>query len=362
MGEYKKDEKFNLIFSLPNYQTKTITPFINNKFNKLQIQKDLGIVELDFALPSKKAVILEAPLPDLEVKAIALQEKLKDPMGFAQAEIMQQMIRTAKTVLLPAVLALIAKFGIAKAKEILGKKLSEIDFTCPPNIDELNKLIENKNKLTKQLNNLFKTLNNIKVGVEVADKFITVGNIVAQTLSTIILLLPTVPFAPPLSAPLTTKIPKKQGNSIEFKDAIEIIADVLGKMKILSSSLLLILKILIEILQEILNYMALLDMLIQDCAGSDILANQETISNDLLKATQEQLLQGNPIVSNINGFILDVVTVKNSNNTQITRRRAIAKNKAGVILLQGEPSFSSNDQILINELAFYIEQNNLKAD
>ena len=362
MGEYQNGKTFNLIFSLPNYQTKTITPFINNKFNKLQIQKDLGIVELNFALPSKKAVILEAPLPDLEVKAIALQEKLKDPMGFAQAEIMQQMIRTAKTVLLPAVLALIAKFGIAKAKEILGKKLSEIDFTCPPNIDELNKLIENKNKLTKQLNNLFKTLNNIKVGVEVADKFITVGNIVAQTLSTIILLLPTVPFAPPLSAPLTTKIPKKQGDSIEFKDAIEIIADVLGKMKILSSSLLLILKILIEILQEILNYMALLDMLIQDCAGSDILANQETISNDLLKATQEQLLQGNPIVSNVNGFILDVVTVKNSNNTQITRRRAIAKNKAGVILLQGEPSFSSNDQILINELAFYIEQNNLKAD
>ena len=248
-------QNFNLIFSLPNYQTKTITPFINNKFNKLQVQKDLGIVELSFALPSKKAVILETPLPDLEIKAIALKEKMKDPMGFAQAEIMQNMIRTAKTVLLPAILALIAKFGIAKAKEVLGKNLSEIDFTCPPNIDELNKLIEDKNKLTKSLNNLFKTLNGIKVGVEVADKFITVGNIVAQTLSTIILLLPTVPFAPPPAGPLTTKIPKKQGDGIEFKDAIEIVADVLGKMKILSSNLLLILKILIGILQEILNYL-----------------------------------------------------------------------------------------------------------
>ena len=32
-------------------------------------------------------------------------------------------------------------------------------------------------------------------------------------------------------------------------------------------------------------------------------------------------------------------------------------------MLQGEPSFSSNDQILlINELVFYIEQNNLKAE
>ena len=31
-------------------------------------------------------------------------------------------------------------------------------------------------------------------------------------------------------------------------------------------------------------------------------------------------------------------------------------------MLQGEPSFSSNDQILIDELVFYIEQNDLKSD
>jgi hypothetical protein len=31
-------------------------------------------------------------------------------------------------------------------------------------------------------------------------------------------------------------------------------------------------------------------------------------------------------------------------------------------MLKGEPSFSSNDQILIDELIFYIEQNDLKAD
>ena len=31
-------------------------------------------------------------------------------------------------------------------------------------------------------------------------------------------------------------------------------------------------------------------------------------------------------------------------------------------MLQGEPSYSSNDQILIDELVFYIQQNDLKAD
>ena len=44
------------------------------------------------------------------------------------------------------------------------------------------------------------------------------------------------------------------------------------------------------------------------------------------------------------------------------QRRAVARNAQGVIMLQGEPSYSSNDQILIDELVFYIQQNDLKAD
>ena len=40
-----------------------------------------------------------------------------------------------------------------------------------------------------------------------------------------------------------------------------------------------------------------------------------------------------------------------------SRRQALARNAQGVILLRGEPSFSSHDQILIDELIFYIQQN-----
>jgi hypothetical protein len=46
----------------------------------------------------------------------------------------------------------------------------------------------------------------------------------------------------------------------------------------------------------------------------------------------------------------------------LKRRRAIAKNKQNIVMLKGEWSFSSIDQILIDELVFYIQQNNLKAD
>lgn len=357
-GEYQKDNTFKITFSLDGYQEKIITPFSYSQTGISTIKTDLGIIELLSTLPDKKTVIEESSLPDAEVKAVAVKEKLKDPMGFAQSEMLQKLIRTAKTVLLPAVLALIAKFGIAKAKEMLGKKLEDIDFTCPGDLEELKKIIEKKNNLTKILNNIFNSLNTIKTGVEVADKIISISNIVVNVLSGLIVAFPTIPFAPSPTAPLTTKLPSKDGP----KDVIEKIAEILGKMKILSSSVLLVLNILIGILQEILSYLALLDMLLQECANNSLLQNQESISNDLLKATQQQALQGNPVITNVNGFEMAVIPVKGTTNDQIQRRRAIARNQAGIIMLQGEPSFSSNDQILINELIFYIKQNDLKAD
>ena len=46
----------------------------------------------------------------------------------------------------------------------------------------------------------------------------------------------------------------------------------------------------------------------------------------------------------------------------LKRRQAIARNPSGIIMLRGEPSFSSNDQILIDELVYYIQSNNLTVD
>jgi hypothetical protein len=59
---------------------------------------------------------------------------------------------------------------------------------------------------------------------------------------------------------------------------------------------------------------------------------------------------------------MSVITVDGDTNEELKRRKAVARNSQGVIMLQGEPSYSSNDQILIDELVFYIQQNDLKAD
>ena len=84
--------------------------------------------------------------------------------------------------------------------------------------------------------------------------------------------------------------------------------------------------------------------------------NQFAIANQLTDLTNQN---PNP-TSSINGFTMGV----ESENTPspIKRRRAIAKNKQNIIMLTGEWSYSSIDQILIDELVFYIQQKDLKAD
>ena len=79
-----------------------------------------------------------------------------------------------------------------------------------------------------------------------------------------------------------------------------------------------------------------------------------------LALTIQQTTQTSPIISDYNGFKLSVETEPTTNS--LKRRRAIAQNKQNVVMLKGEWSFSSIDQILIDELVFYIQQNNLKAD
>ena len=59
---------------------------------------------------------------------------------------------------------------------------------------------------------------------------------------------------------------------------------------------------------------------------------------------------------------MSVINVDNVTVGGLKRRKAVARNKQGVIMLEGEPSFSSIDQILIDELVFYIQQNDLKAE
>lgn len=344
IGEYIPGELFKINIFAKDFAQKNINPFTLSK--KFKNQGALGIITLKPSkLDLKEAIDEELPLTIPQIKTLQLS---KMDVEMAKQQAMNNLIKQIKIVLIPQVLTLIAQFGITKASEAIGKKFGDMNATCPANLDELNALIKKKNKLTKALNNIMQFLTTVKVGVQVLDTTITVAQIVVEVLNGIYIPFPVAGFGVPDLSKL-------------IKENIDAIREKLKEYKLISSSTLLVLTILIQILQQILNYLSLMDSLIQGCAIEGQLP-QEQLSKDLLKATQEQSQQKSPVVTNVNGFKMGVISVDNTTVGGLKRRKAIARNQSGVIMLEGEPSFSSNDQILIDELVYYIQTNDLKAD
>jgi len=332
-GDYTSGSLFDINVSATGYGQVTKTPFTQEGI----IKNNIGVIKLQTTQTDlQEAKNKELSLKKAKTKAIKAS---KTDFEMAKQQAMNQVITNIKTVLLPAVLTQLAAFGISKASEALTKQFSDVNVTCPTNLDELNRLIEKKNKLVKALNNIYNFLNGVRVGVAILDGTLTAAEIALP----ILIAASSVP-----GAPGSTSTP------------IEEIKRQLKKYKLISSTTLIVLTILISILQQVLAYLALLDQAIGKCAIEGALP-QEQLTDDLLASTEEQSQQLSPVVTNVNDFEMSVIPVEGDTNEELKRRRAVARNSQGIIMLQGEPSYSSNDQILIDELVFYIQQNDLKA-
>jgi len=108
--------------------------------------------------------------------------------------------------------------------------------------------------------------------------------------------------------------------------------------------------------QSLLKIVALLSIIdkVLDKCGKKV----QPIENDLLTAAQEGT--NSVLESTYKGFIFEIV--EKPFNQKLNQKVAVAKNSQGIILLQSEPSFTDNPQVLINELKLIIDRDNLKAD
>ena len=320
------------------------------------ILKDLGVIKLT---PIKEEIsdqIIENKTLTESQKKI-LEEDL--PKDFISS-MLKKILRSIQDRLIPSILRMVATFGITKFNEEVLNNINNLPKVCPSNVDGLNKIIDTKNKLTKQLNNLYKSINSINkfleippITIDIAEKATLAAKIYVGVQSFI---------------PSTVATPNPVGPVLIAKDLIEKLEDLIEVFKSKLGGGRIQLKLIIEELRKVLLLLNILDALIQSCAeeiektSQEQTIEQEQISKQLLKSTQQQSQQLSPIVTNVNGFKMSVVSIDNVTVGGLKRRQAIAQNKSDVIMLKGEPSFSSNDQILIDELVFYIQQNDLKAD
>tara|TARA_R100001163_G_scaffold16834_1_gene15141 strand:- start:6839 stop:9139 length:2301 start_codon:yes stop_codon:yes gene_type:complete len=344
----KKYKQITAIVSAENYSQSDPIQLIRGDGSFI---KDLGYIKLTPIEEELEEQIIENKTLTETQKSI-LEEGL--PKDFISS-LLKKLFRTIQDRLIPTILKMVVAFGVTKFNEEVLKNISNLPKTCPSSLEKLNKIIDKKNKLTKQLNNLYTSINSINkvleippITIDIAEKATLAAKIYVGVQSFI---------------PSTVTTPNPVGPVLIAKDLIEKFEDLIENSKSKLGGGTIQLKLIIEELRKVLLLLNILDALIQSCAEEigGPTQNQTLISNELLKSTQQQSQQLSPVVTNVNGFEMGVITVDNITIGGLKRRRAVARNKQGVIMLQGEPSFSSNDQILIDELVFYIQQNDLKA-
>jgi len=335
-----------------NYTTGNFPPYKGNGR-----VKDKVVIKLTPIAKTLEEEKINALLPN-PVTTQELTKNKKDAKWY-QNEKLAKVSRELSSTMLPVVLTMAASFGVSKLGEKIEKGKGKIDdilkeVSCPTTPEgEISKatilnIIAKKNKLVKQLNNTLKIIDNTTKALGIAATSIEIMNASYMILKNI-------------PIPTSTGVPGVPGLPINVINTIEDtkikIDKAIASLRGFNLGLLATLVVLRQTLIKIIAYLNALDGMIQFCSPDEA---QEQISAELLALTVQQTEQTSPVVINVNGFSLAIETEPTTN--PLKRRRAIAKNKSNITMLQGEWSFSSIDQILMDELVFYIQVNNLKAD
>ena len=330
-GDWNEESPLILTFSLSGYNNKTKrATTLTNK-----VKEDIGVIELKTVTDNKVQQQKELE----KINANSLKSKLKSSADTLAISRINNLAGTITRISLPVVLDLLSQFGVNTPLENPNPSQGT---SCPPPA-VLNAIVEKRNKLTAQLNNIYAssitTLNAIEGLENITNIFEGLFNVLKFTP------LPTLPPGIPSLVPLIQ----------DTKNFL--LAPSIAKFSSLTSGLTLSLSSLVEKLQQLINLLNSLDTLIQKCAeGNEV--ELTSINATLVELNSQQPAQLENL--EINGFTFDIETEPTTND--LKRKRAVAKNPQGVILLRGEYSYSSSEQILINELAFYIKVNDLKAD
>jgi len=267
-----------------------------------------------------------------EVNDIALS--IPDKIIVTRRKAIMNVVSIIQTRLFPLALNLLLAFGITK----LTQKNQKI---CPTRNLLLNNIAK-RNRIVKQLNQIFTS---IALNTTIAAAVLLISNqFKAGRLQLASIPVPT-PFYPITAT---------------FQQIDDVLKELEVQNKELNKQILIALIFLVASLIIILSLLKGVDELTQECAQEENIS-LEPISQELTNLTNETNEEGVVSINQINGFTLEVQTIDKNAVGSLKRRQAIGKNSQGIILVKGDPSFSSSDQVLINELAFYIQSNNLKA-
>jgi len=326
----------------------TTKGYIPKKLNPYALDQTVKTDLRTTTLKSTRGLTAEAKaeIGRLKRQTIALIQALKPKKGSLKV-LIKKFVKILKERLIPYLLTLLAPFIIGKISDILEGKISQASAQgeCP-SPEEVERAKNRRNKIVRQLNQLYKLVNTALIVVGILGGLAAVIKIAAGIIRSI---------------PLPTAVPPGVGfptslilNFQRLIDKLLVIAEKVFTLSLGISSALLVLS---SLLLQALKLLKLLDQQLFRC--SEDIEGLEELDFVIEDADDDEDTQIDTLV---NGFTLAVVVDNKNQVGTLQRRFATATDTNGVVVLKGEPSFSASEQILIDELAFYIRSNDLKAN
>ena len=243
--------------------------------------------------------------------------------------------------MLPQALSLLQKLDIcptdAKLKEIINTRNGIVR-----SLNSISKTLSVLTKIIDGINTTISTLTGIITGLQTAK---TVASAAAKA-------SPVVPGAIPATLSDLGDLINKLTFSTTGKAIIENYKSIVASA---SLSISMVNKYILQII-TVLNS---IDSKIKTC-NKYVSNDLSTISPDLIKIAdlqkQAEKTQNN---TTYNGFIIEIEKVPYTST--VDRKRAVGKNQDNITLIQTPLSFTTDDQILIQELKIIIDKDSLKA-
>ena len=273
--------------------------------------------------------------------------------------ILNQSIKLAKS-WIPNIQALITQYAVSKFLEELNdpnNDSSKIKEKYCPKREELDSLIKQRNNLLDVLNSIGSTLEVYTQGVNFSAKF-------AEILQTLASGLTGSKFILNQAAKLIPLIPGAVVSAVNdlgtIADAVVFGPDgtpIIPTIKRIATTVSAPFAITQDTIFMCVNLLSILDELILNCDPDATLPPTSDTINTIFAT---QLIAGNTDTGNTyKGFILEIET--RAYTPKVNQNRAVGKNNSGIVMIATDYSFASDPNVLIDELKFIIDKDNLKA-
>jgi len=312
----------------------------------------------------KKESVEQSELTSTDIDGInnAVTEDSK-PTGLQRlgSLILKQSQKLSKFVI-PLAFNLIKEYGIAKLEAALEEESDNIDELREQLKEEfcnvqLPQIIAKRNNAVDYLNNTGRILDTLTVSVNFGASF-------AEILETLIKILRGASFTINQAAKAIPLIP---GAIVASVNDLSTIADTITfkqdgtpnipPLKITAAQVSPAFATVQSTIVRCVDLLDRLDILITLC---DPNANLTGISDSINTVYDNELIAtSTENDGTYKGFILEIESTPFTDT--VNKNRAVGKNRSGIILISTESSFASNPQVLIDELKFIIDRDDLKS-